>query len=385
MPVDTHEKSSAQPGSQAPSQQIVPAGAQGLAVRSAALVVRGLRDLARESNWLVKKVFAGHTTRLAVSATGAVAAISPNVHAGAQRVVLYDIELSAVTLALSVPGENSASEQELAAAFAWSPSARHLVAAWGAWQPALHIFDLHGKTLLGTFGEFSNFPGTLAWSEKGNHFAAASAGGKKASLRLWTASGEALPFSPAPTSEIGIPDGFERQTYEAEFGEEGAFGGYGRTVFSPDEKLLASVIEIHGDWADDSIVLADVPTLRKQNVFQAQGHITDLTWTPDSKQIVYCAAGQAYQLDVESMCFESLPFGAELCVCHPHLPLCLCYSSWLKNSAKGRLFLVDLSGKSAFDEYAADGVVDLRWSVDGSKAYAMTRDGMAYIYEPPLI
>lgn len=385
MPVDTHEKSSAQPGSQAPSQQIVPAGAQGLAVRSAALVVRGLRDLARESNWLVKKVFAGHTTRLAVSATGAVAAISPNVHAGAQRVVLYDIELSAVTLALSVPGENSASEQELAAAFAWSPSARHLVAAWGAWQPALHIFDLHGKTLLGTFGEFSNFPGTLAWSEKGNHFAAASAGGKKASLRLWTASGEALPFSPAPTSEIGIPDGFERQTYEAEFGEEGAFGGYGRTVFSPDEKLLASVIEIHGDWADDSIVLADVPTLRKQNVFQAQGHITDLTWTPDSKQIVYCAAGQAYQLDVESMCFESLPFGAELCVCHPHLPLCLCYSSWLKNSAKGRLFLVDLSGKSVFDEYAAEGVVDLRWSVDGSKAYAMTRDGMAYIYEPPLI
>jgi hypothetical protein len=120
-------------------------------------------------------------------------------------------------------------------------------------------------------------------------------------------------------------------------------------------------------------------------VFQAQGHITDLTWTPDSKQIVYCAAGQAYQLDEQSMCFESLPFGAELCVCHPHLPLCLCYSSWLKNSAKGRLFLVDLSRKTMFDEYAAEGIVDLRWSVDGSKAYAMTRDGMAYIYEPPLI
>ena len=79
---------------------------------------------------------------------------------------------------------------------------------------------------------------------------------------------------------MGIPDWFERQTYEAEFGEEGAFGGYGRTVFSPDEKSLASVIEIHGDWADDSIVLADVPTLRKQNLFQAQGHITDLAWTP---------------------------------------------------------------------------------------------------------
>lgn len=385
MPVDTHDNSSAQQTSPTHGQQIVPAAAQGLAVRSAALVVRGLRDLARDSNWLVKKVFPGHTSRLAISSTGAVAAISPNAHAGAQRAVLYDVEMSGVTLALSVPGENPSGEKELRAAFAWSPSARHLVAAWGAWQPALHVFDLQAKALLGTFGEFSNFPGTLAWSEQGNYFAAASAGGKKASLRLWTASGDALPFSAAPASEIGIPDGFERQTYEAEFGEEGAFGGYGPAFFSPDEKAIAAVIEIHGDWADDSIVLADVPTLRKQNVFQAQGHITDLTWTPDSKQIVYCAAGQAYQLDVESMCFDSLPFGAELCVCHPHLPLCLCYSSWLRNSAKGRLFLVDLSRKTAFDEYAAEGIVDLRWSQDGAKAYAMTRDGMAYIYEPPLI
>jgi WD40 repeat protein len=385
MPVDTHEKSPVQHTSQQPGQQIVPAGAQGLAVRSAALVVRGLRDLARDSNWLVKKVFPGHTSRLAISTTGAVSVISPHAHVGAQRVVLYDIELSAPTLALSVHGENPASEKQLPAAFAWSPSPRHLVAAWGAWQPALHIFDLQGKALLGTFGEFTNFPGTLVWSEQGNHFAAAAGGGKHASLRLWTAGSDVLPFTAAPTSEMGIPDWFERQTYEAEFGEEGAFGGYGRTVFSPDEKSLASVIEIHGDWADDSIVLADVPTLRKQNVFQAQGHITDLTWTPDSKQIVYCAAGQAYQLDAQSMCFESLPFGAELCVCHPHLPLCLCYSSWLKNSAKGRLFIVHLGRKTMFDEYAAEGIVDLRWSMDGAKAYAMTRDGMAYIYEPPLI
>lgn len=385
MPVDTHDKSSQRSASATPGQQIVPAAAQGLAVRSSALVVRGLRDLARDSNWLVKKVFPGHTSRLAISSTGAVAAISPNAHTGARRVVLYDVELSGMTLAFSVPGENSADEKELPAAFAWSPSARQLVAARGAWQPALHVFDLQRKALLGTFGEFSGFPGTLVWSEPGNYFAAASAGGNKASLRLWKASGEDLSFSAAPASEIGMPDGFERQTYEAEFGEEGAFGGYGPTFFSPDEKLLASVIEIHGDWADDSIVLADVPTLRKQSVFQAQGHITDLAWTPDSKQIVYCAAGQAYQLDVESMCFESLPFGAELCACHPHLPLCLCYSSWLRNSAKGRLFLVDLNTKTIFDECAAEGIVDLRWSQDGGKAFAMTRDGMAYIYEPPLI
>jgi hypothetical protein len=85
------------------------------------------------------------------------------------------------------------------------------------------------------------------------------------------------------------------------------------------------------------------------------------------------------------MNFEPLPFGAELCVCHPHLPLCICYSSWLKNSAKGRLFLVDLSRMEVFDEYAAEGIVILSWNGDGSKAYAATQNGMAYIYEPTLL
>ena len=360
-------------------------------MRSAALVVRGLRDMARDSNWLIKKVFPGSTPRLAISATGSVSSISPPDHGGSQRVVLYDIERTGPTLALSVPQEAAgpaagvAAAQDFSAAFAWSPSARHLVAAWGAWQPSLHIFDLHGKMLLGTFGEFKNFPacwygpvrGIISPRLRQVEKARACGCGRPRLSRYLSRSRQPKKWAYRMASR--------RQTYEAEFGEEGAFGGYGRTAFSPDEKILASVIEIHGDWADDSIVLADVPTLRTQNVFQAQGHITDVTWTPDSQQIIYCAAGQAYKLDVESLVFEPLLFGAELCVCHPHLPLCICYSSWLKNSAKGRLFLVDLGRGTTFDEYAADGIVDLRWSVDGSKAYAMTRDGMAYIYEPPLI
>jgi hypothetical protein len=49
------------------------------------------------------------------------------------------------------------------------------------------------------------------------------------------------------------------------------------------------------------------------------------------------------------------------------------------------LFLVDLNRLTVFDEYAAEGVVNLRWSLDGSKAYAVTADGLAYIYEPALL
>ena len=374
-------------------KQIVPAGSQALAVRSSALVVRGLRDLARDSNWLIKKVFTGRSPHLAISPTGQLTAISPHVQHGVhprqQRVVLYDVELNLPTLALSVPGELPATVSDSPAAFEWSPTARYLVAAWGAWHPQLHCFDLHGKMLLGTFGEYRRFPHSIGWSETGNYFAAASAGGKAASLRLWQADRDAAahhgPFAGPPASEVGVPNSIEPQQYGEEFAEEGAFRGYGRTAFSPDEHSIAAVVEIQGDWADDSIALFDVPTLQNQRAFGAQGHITDLTWAPDSRQIIYCAAGQAYRLEVGTMFFEPLPFGAELCVCHPQLPLCVCFSSWLKNSAKGRLFLADLSRQTVFDEYAAEGVVDLRWSLDGSKAYAVTRDGMAYVYEPPLI
>lgn len=376
---------------------IVPAGQQGLALRSAALVARGLRDLARDSNWVVKKIFAGHASCLAISGLGHVCFVSRQFQRGGrsrtgnigQRIILYDMEMNTPMFALSVPNETVVGAQDFPGAFAWSPGARYLVAAWGGWQPALHCFDLHGKILFEMFGEFGIIPRFLEWSAAEQYFVEACTGGKKASLRLWQVRNDGMsqkgPLSGQPTSELGVPGWLERQTYESEFGEEGAFGGYGRAVFSPDEKTLACVIEIHGDWADDSIAFLAVPNLEKQNAFQAQGHITDLSWTHDGRKIIYCAAGQAYALTIETMNFEPLPFGAELCVCHPYLPLCICYSSWLKNSAKGRLFLVDLHSMEVFDEYAAEGVVILRWSSDGSKAYAATQNGMAYIYEPTLL
>jgi WD40 repeat protein len=385
----TREKSS--------GKQIVPAPAHGLAVRSAAIVARGLRDLARDSNWLAKKVFSGHASDLATSPAGQVCALSLLVRQHTERIALYDIEHGVPSLALGVPGEPGICPPGMPSAFAWSPTARYLVAAWGAWQPKLYVFDLHGKMLLGAFGEFSNFPSRLAWSDTGKYFAAAT-GGREGRLRLWHAkpkSKGAVPFSGDPTSDLGVPecsawrDWQELESLDAESGADSADGsalsGFGRTLFSPDERTLASVVEIEGEWADDSIAFLAVPKLRRRNVFHAQGHITDLSWTFDSCRLVYCSAGQANILVAETMESVPLPFGAELCACHPHLPLCLCFSSWLKNSAKGRLFLVDLNRLTVYDDYAAEGVVDLRWSLDGSKAYAVTAEGLAYIYEPPLL
>lgn len=382
------------------AQQIVPAPAQALVMRSAALVARGLRDLSRDSNWLVKKVFSGRAPQLAVSPAGQICALSPLVRQGSESIALYDVELGVPLLALAIPGDPGFAAQGKPAVFAWSPNGHHLVAAWGGWLPELHAFDLNAKKFLGAFGDFSNFPSHLAWSEAGNAFAATSGGAEDARVRLWQVAREAsgeMPFAAEAASELTLrqcsewPEWREVAAAEDSDAADGdpadgaALAGFGRAAFSPDEGSLACVVEVDGEWADDSISILEVPSLRKQSVFHAQGHITDLAWTYDSRQIIFCSAGQASRLTADTMEPEALPFGAELCACHPHLPICLCFSSWLKNSAKGRLFLVDLNRLKIFDEHAAEGVVDLRWSADGSKAYAVTADGMAYLYEPPLL
>lgn len=384
--METREKS--------PPKHIVRAPSQALAVRSAALVARGLRDLARASSWIVRKAFSGASPQLAVSPTGQVCSLSPIVRQGTDRITVSDVERSGSTLALIVAGEPEFCPPGLPAAFAWSPTAHYLIAAWGGWLPELHVFDFSGMQFLGSFGVYQSFPSCMCWSASGKYFAAASRGGAQARMRLWAVSQEsraAIPFTAGPASELGPPgaldDWLETQPDEGEPGDEGTFSGFGRAAFSADETMLASAVEIEGDWADDSIVFLDVPTLRKLHLVPAQGHVTDIAWTPDSQHLIYCSAGQAYRLVTESTeaIAEALPFGAELCACHPHQPLCLCFSSWLKNSAKGRLFLVDLNRLTVYDEYAAEGVVDIRWSLDGSKAYAVTADGLAYIYEPPLL
>ncbi len=368
----------------AASHKIVHAPGRALAVRSAALVARGLRDLARDSNWLVRKLFSQHTRDVAISSAGAVAVISPALQSGTPRLCVYDIENAGPGIALPVPDEPPICPPNLPASLAWSPDAKQLVAAWAGWRPKLHRFDVQARVLAGTFGDFANVPAQLKWSPGGEFFAAAAAG-KKASLRIWAVPGHAAAISECPAGELGIPGCVERQTYEAEFGDDGAFAGYGSTAFSPDGSLLATVVQIQGEWADDSILIANVPGLREQTAVQVPGHITSLTWTPDGKHIVYCAAGQAYRLALDTRESQPLPVAAEICSCHPHLPVCLCFTSWLKNSAKGQLSLLDLSRLAAYDEHPAEGITHLRWSADGSKAYAVSEDGLAYIYEPPLI
>ena len=184
----------------------------------------------------------------------------------------------------------------------------------------------------------------MTWSGMGRYFAVAGAGqeGVSGIVDRWNERDGAFRPSPEENRPAGLGRANRAENVGDEPCDEAKFAGYGRIAFSPDERTLASVVEIEGEWADDSIAFVGLPAFQQQQAFPAQGHITDLTWTPDSRRVIYCAAGQAYRVNPETLEAEQLPFGAELCLCHPHKPLCVCFSSWLKNSAKGRLFLCRL-------------------------------------------
>ncbi|MFZ0465426.1 MAG: WD40 repeat domain-containing protein, partial [Candidatus Acidiferrales bacterium] len=252
----------------------------------------------------------------------------------------------------------------------------------GTWQPELHFLDVHAGRFVGRFDRFRVFPAHLCWSESGKYFVAASDGSENGTLMLWMAGDAPEKFEALCQLDSGsFPDVSSAQE---EPGDQGQFWGFGATAFRPGEKSLATVLEFDGDWSDDAIAIVRVPTLETVTRYDTTGHTTDLSWSSDGRQVLFCASGQAYSLDVAGECVTSLPFAAELCICHPSLPLCAFYNSWLKNSARGRIFVADLQRNTIIEECWADGIASLRWSHDGQVLYAVAQDGTAYLFERPL-
>ena len=362
-----------------------------LAVQSEALARRGLRDLARDSNWLVKKLFTRRIPDLAVSPAGQVCVTSHDTRAGRPRISVCDAELAAPPFNFDVPWidlpPRTPADSEALTAFAWSPCGRHIAGSSPDWPPQIHFFDAQRKAHTHTLEALEDLPVSLAWSANRAYFAASYAGGAGAAIHLWTSSPDQLPQHGPANRNVGVPSVLSARIGD-ELGDEGTFRGYGTIAFSQDGENLAAVLKFEEEWADDCIVIAALPSLEFSAVIHASGTITDLAWSPDNRQIVFCAAGQTYLQTLDAINSEeplALPFGAEICRSHPALRIVAGFSSWLKHSARGRLFVADLSDGTVLDECSADGIVDVRWSTDGMKLYAMNRDGLAYIYDYPLI
>jgi WD40 repeat protein len=360
------------------ARDIVPSQTRSLTLLSTPLVMRGLREFPQSSHWSTRQVFNEPRKNFKISPLGYVASYSPEPRESSQRIEIADLEMRGVPQSISVPNESPEARLDSLASFGWSPAGTLLVAASAAWRPILHLIDTRRGQFLGAFGDFQVLPTEIVWSDSGHYFASAASGSQSAVFQLWLAGESAQQFnlicSLDRTIAVDDPAGLD-------LGDQGQFFGFGATAFRPGEKSLATVLEFEGDWSDDLILMTRVPSLEKMATYEATGHVTSLSWSADGKYLYFCASGQTYSLDVNSGTVTSLPFAAELCRCHPSLPLCAFFNSWKKSSAKGRIFIADLQRIKLVDECWAEGILGLRWSQDGYTLYAVSQDGTAYLFE----
>jgi WD40 repeat protein len=380
---DEKREAAAAPSDAAPSATaLVSRRPQALAVRTAALVRRGLRDIGRESNWVEKRVFSGRRACAAVSPAGKVSVFLGTSSGTALRLAIYDLDSQVPPDSLPAPETQRGRAGDPVSSLAWSPTGRILLAASNMSSNQLQIFDATKSEHLDTFHVPDLPNAALAWSLDGNTFGAAFAADR--TLRVWNCNGEIPALAVTPIGSLDVTPSLAAVAVGDSADDEVVFAGFGPMAFNPNGTQVALALKCAGEWADDFLLVAAVPGMRRDLFVPVHGNITALSWSGDGRILVYCAGGRAFAVPEGSFEACPLPFTAELARCHPTRPLCACYSSWLKNASKGRLFIADLREGRILDEYSAEGVVDICWSYDAQQVYAVTHDGLAYVFERTL-
>jgi WD40 repeat protein len=367
-----------------PTSSIVPRREQALALRTAALVRRGIRDIGREPNWLVKRVFSGRLACTSVSPAGKIAVFLGAAATGGLRLAICDLDSDVPTESLPEPefARENAKLTGAGSALVWSPTGRILLAASNLSTNQLQIFNAQTKSHLDSFAVPDLPNASFAWSPDGAVFGAAFAPDK--TLRIWNCRAELPELEAAPVATLDVRPSLAAVSVGEVADDEVVFSGFGPIAFHPRRLGVALALKCAGEWADDFLVVASMPGLQRELFIPVHGGITALTWTADGGTLIYCAGGRAFSVQIGDLESKPLPFTAELARCHPTRPLCACYSSWLKNSSQGRIFIADLRDGRVVDEYAAERVVDICWSYDTKQVYAVTHEGLAYVYEQTL-
>ncbi|HEX9669516.1 MAG TPA: amidohydrolase family protein, partial [Thermoanaerobaculia bacterium] len=127
--------------------------------------------------------------------------------------------------------------------------------------------------------------------------------------------GEIFEYNKDPNTQIYVIQRFDRKTGKTAPFVTGA-GGSIRPTPSPDGKLLAfirrvrgkSVLHLHDIASGEEWPIYDELERDMQETWAIHGVYPGISWTPDSKSLVFWAEGEIYSLDVASKHCTEIPF-----------------------------------------------------------------------------
>ena len=127
--------------------------------------------------------------------------------------------------------------------------------------------------------------------------------------------GEVFEYNKDPNTQIYVIQRLDRKTGKTEPFVTGS-GGAVRPTPSPDGKLLAfirrvrgkSVLHLHDIASGEEWPVYDKLERDMQETWAIHGVYPGISWTPDSKSLVFWAEGEIYRLDVASKVCTEIPF-----------------------------------------------------------------------------
>lgn len=302
-----------------------------------------------------------------------------------------------------------------AVSFAWSPCGNYLATGSGSPESVLRIFDIRRKRLVYSERRHVNSIYYLNWSPGGNYLISSSPPAHPRMI-IWRCKWEEPEGDKSPMlsimHEILVLPPFPNRHFDENPKDWFGYHGFKKCAISPNEKLIAGNAGVQP--TDEYLVFFDLPDLsevarvdllyedHKSVPWGSQSQLHSLSWMWNSRRLYFCQYEALHFIPIDEAnqpgSVQTTEFLFDHCCCNPKYDvIALGRGRWEDfHDPKGEdpdnrefvgslISIRHLPDMKVISEFTGPaGIVDLRWSADGNKLWAMCHDGNAVQAQLPI-
>lgn len=296
-----------------------------------------------------------------------------------------------------------------AVSFAWSPCGNYLATGSGSPEGTLRIFDTRRRKLVYSERRHVRSIYYLNWSPGGNYLISSSLPARPRMV-IWRCKWEGPEGNESPIlsimHEILTLPPFPHHHFDEDLKKWFGYHGFKKCAISPNERLIAGNAGVQP--TDEYLILFDLPDLsevaridllyedHRSLPWGTHSQITSLSWTRDSRLLYFCQYGTLNFVSINSSNTAGRVKATELyfdrCCSNPRFDIIAlskgpdgAFLDEQEGFLNGLISIRQLPNFEVISEFTGpSGIVDLRWSSDGNKLWAMCQDGTAVQAELPV-